>query len=73
LHNDYLKLCSTIDDRSAWGFFGDPISGLMTFLIQQNITSQGNIGYNRISLFRLLTDYYYFFSYLKLPVPASME
>jgi hypothetical protein len=73
LHNDYLRLCSTIDDRSAWGFFGDPFSGLMTFLIQQNITSQGNIDYNRISLFRLLTDFMAFFLTSKLPVPASME
>lgn len=65
---DYLAYASPIDDRSAWGIslirFGvDDILNTTAL-----IDSQGNIDYNRISLFST-ADYGFTFSYArKLPV-----
>ncbi|MDI6046580.1 PorV/PorQ family protein [Flavobacterium yafengii] len=66
---DYLAYASPIDDRSAWGI------SLIRFGVDdilnttELIDSQGNIDYNRISLFST-ADYGFTFSYArKLPVP----
>jgi hypothetical protein len=65
---DYLAYASPIDDRSAWGM------SLIRFGVDdilnttELIDSQGNIDYNRISLFST-ADYGFTFSYArKLPV-----
>ncbi|MFV8335230.1 PorV/PorQ family protein [Flavobacterium sp. RSP29] len=67
---DYLAYASPIDDRSAWGI------SLIRFGVDdilnttELIDSQGNIDYNRISLFST-ADYGFIFSYArKLPVPG---
>ncbi|RKS13384.1 hypothetical protein C8C87_0594 [Flavobacterium sp. 120] len=67
---DYLAYASPIDDRSAWGI------SLIRFGVDdilnttELIDSQGNINYNRISLFST-ADYGFTFSYArKLPVPG---
>jgi hypothetical protein len=67
---DYLAYGSPIDDRSAWGI------SLIRFGVDdilnttELIDSQGNIDYNRISLFST-ADYGFTFSYSrKLPVPG---
>ena len=65
---DYLAYASPIDDRSAWGFsvirFG--VDDILN--TTELIDSQGNIDYNRISLFST-ADYGFTFSYArKLPV-----
>ncbi|MEC5166104.1 hypothetical protein RCH18_001839 [Flavobacterium sp. PL11] len=67
---DYLAYASTIDDRSAWGIsiirFG--VDDILN--TTELIDSQGNIDYNRISLFSA-ADYGFTFSYArKLPVPG---
>jgi hypothetical protein len=66
---DYIGYASPIDDRSAWGI------SLIRFGVDdilnttELIDSQGNIDYNRISLFST-ADYGFTFSYArKLPVP----
>ncbi|TRX41553.1 PorV/PorQ family protein [Flavobacterium restrictum] len=67
---DYIAYAKPIDDRSAWGIslirFGvDDILNTTDL-----IDSQGNIDYNRISLFST-ADYGFTFSYArKLPVPG---
>ncbi|MDI1305624.1 MAG: PorV/PorQ family protein [bacterium] len=67
---DYAAYASPIDDRSAWGI------SLIRFGVDdilnttELIDSQGNIDYNRISLFST-ADYGFTFSYArKLPVPG---
>ena len=67
---DYLAYASPIDDRSAWGM------SLIRFGVDdilnttELIDSEGNIDYNRISLFST-ADYGFTFSYArKLPVPG---
>lgn len=67
---DYLAYASPIDDRSAWGI------SLIRFGVDdilnttELIDNQGNIDYNRISLFST-ADYGFTFSYArKLPVPG---
>lgn len=67
---DYLAYASPIDDRSAWGI------SLIRFGVDdilnttELIDSQGNIDYNRISLFST-ADYGFTFSYArKLSVPG---
>ena len=67
---DYLAYASPIDERSAWGI------SLIRFGVDdilnttELIDSQGNIDYNRISLFSA-ADYGFTFSYArKLPVPG---
>jgi hypothetical protein len=67
---DYLAYASPIDGRSAWGI------SLIRFGVDdilnttELIDSQGNIDYNRISLFST-ADYGFTFSYArKLPVPG---
>ena len=67
---DYMAYASPIDDRSAWGI------SLIRFGVDdilnttELIDSQGNIDYNRISLFST-ADYGFTFSYArKLPVPG---
>ncbi|TRX13598.1 PorV/PorQ family protein [Flavobacterium gawalongense] len=67
---DYLAYASPIDDQSAWGI------SLIRFGVDdilnttELIDSQGNIDYNRISLFST-ADYGFTFSYArKLPVPG---
>ena len=67
---DYLAYASPIDNRSAWGI------SLIRFGVDdilnttELIDSQGNIDYNRISLFSA-ADYGFTFSYArKLPVPG---
>ena len=67
---DYLAYASPIDNRSAWGI------SLIRFGVDdilnttELIDSQGNIDYNRISLFST-ADYGFTFSYArKLPVPG---
>nr|WP_304983881.1 PorV/PorQ family protein [Flavobacterium sp. ZB4P23] len=67
---DYLAYASPIDDHSAWGI------SLIRFGVDdilnttELIDSQGNIDYNRISLFST-ADYGFTFSYArKLPVPG---
>ncbi len=67
---DYAAYGKRIDDRSAWGFsvirFG--VDDIMN--TTELIDSQGNIDYNRISLFST-ADYAFTFSYAhKLPVPG---
>lgn len=67
---DYMAYGSKIDDRSAWGFsvirFG--VDDILN--TTELIDSQGNIDYNRISLFSA-ADYGFTFSYArKLPVPG---
>ena len=66
---DYIAYASPLDDRSAWGI------SLIRFGVDdilnttELIDSQGNIDYNRISLFST-ADYGFTFSYArKLPVP----
>lgn len=67
---DYAAYASPIDDRSAWGIslirFGvDDILNTTDL-----IDNEGNIDYNRISLFST-ADYGFTFSYaVKLPVPG---
>jgi hypothetical protein len=67
---DYLAYAKPIDDRSAWGI------SLIRFGVDdilnttELIDSQGNIDYNKISLFST-ADYGFTFSYArKLPVPG---
>ena len=67
---DYMAYGSPIDERSAWGI------SLIRFGVDdilnttELIDSQGNIDYNRISLFST-ADYGFTFSYArKLPVPG---
>jgi hypothetical protein len=67
---DYLAYASPIDERSAWGI------SLIRFGVDdilnttELIDSEGNIDYNRISLFST-ADYGFTFSYArKLPVPG---
>ncbi|WP_348811121.1 PorV/PorQ family protein [Flavobacterium maritimum] len=67
---DYLAYASPIDDQSAWGI------SLIRFGVDdilnttELIDSEGNIDYNRISLFST-ADYGFTFSYArKLPVPG---
>ena len=67
---DYLAYASPVDDRSAWGI------SLIRFGVDdilnttELIDSEGNIDYNRISLFST-ADYGFTFSYArKLPVPG---
>jgi hypothetical protein len=67
---DYLAYASPIDERSAWGI------SLIRFGVDdilnttELIDSEGNIDYNRISLFST-ADYSFTFSYArKLPVPG---
>ncbi|MFV8342122.1 PorV/PorQ family protein [Flavobacterium sp. XS2P39] len=67
---DYIAYGSPLDDRSAWGI------SLIRFGVDdilnttELIDSQGNIDYNRISLFST-ADYGFTFSYAReLPVPG---
>lgn len=67
---DYIAYASPLDDRSAWGI------SLIRFGVDdilnttELIDSQGNIDYNRISLFST-ADYGFTFSYAReLPVPG---
>jgi hypothetical protein len=67
---DYIGYASQIDDRSAWGL------SLIRFGVDdilnttELIDNQGNIDYNKISLFST-ADYGFTFSYArKLPVPG---
>jgi hypothetical protein len=67
---DFAAFAMPIDDRSSWGI------SLMRFGVDdilnttQLIDNQGNIDYNRISLFST-SDYAFTFSYArKLPVPG---
>lgn len=67
---DYLAYASPIDERSAWGI------SLIRFGVDdilnttELIDNEGNIDYNRISLFST-ADYGFTFSYArKLPVPG---
>lgn len=67
---DYIGFAMPIDDRSAWGFsamrFG--VDDIMN--TTQLIDQQGNIDYNRISLFST-ADYAFVFSYgRRLQVPG---
>jgi hypothetical protein len=67
---DYIAYASQIDDRSAWGIsmirFG--VDDILN--TTELIDSEGNIDYNRISLFST-ADYGFTFSYArKLPVPG---
>lgn len=67
---DYIAYASPIDDRSAWGIsmirFG--VDDILN--TTELIDSEGNIDYNRISLFST-ADYGFTFSYArKLPVPG---
>lgn len=67
---DYAAYASPIDDRSAWGIslirFG--VDNILN--TTQLIDDQGNIDYNRVSLFSA-ADYGLTFSYArKLPVPG---
>lgn len=67
---DYAAYAKPIDDRSAWGIslirFG--VDDIMN--TTELIDGQGNIDYNRISLFST-ADYGFTFSYArKLPVPG---
>jgi hypothetical protein len=67
---DYIAYASPIDERSAWGIslirFG--VDDIMD--TTELIDNQGNIDYNRISLFST-ADYGFTFSYArKLPVPG---
>lgn len=67
---DYIAYATNIDDRSAWGFsvirFG--VDNILN--TTQLIDSQGNVDYNRISLFSV-ADYGFTFSYArKLQVPG---
>lgn len=67
---DFIAYAKPIDDRSAWGFsvirFG--VDDIMN--TTQLIDAQGNIDYNRISLFSA-ADYAFTFSYArKLQVPG---
>jgi hypothetical protein len=67
---DYIAYASLIDDRSAWGLsiirFG--VDDILN--TTELIDSQGNIDYNRISLFST-ADYGFTFSYArKLAVPG---
>jgi hypothetical protein len=67
---DYAAYASPIDERSAWGIslirFG--VDDIMD--TTELIDNQGNIDYNRISLFST-ADYGFTFSYArKLPVPG---
>jgi hypothetical protein len=67
---DYIAYASPIDDRSVWGIsmirFG--VDDILN--TTELIDSEGNIDYNRISLFST-ADYGFTFSYArKLPVPG---
>ena len=65
---DYIAYASPIDDRSAWGisFIRFGVDDILN--TTELIDSQGNIDYNRISLFST-ADYGFTFSYArKLPV-----
>ena len=67
---DYLAYASPIDERSAWGvsFIRFGVDDILN--TTELIDSQGNIDYNRISLFSA-ADYGFTFSYArKLPVPG---
>ena len=69
---DYLAYASPIDDRSAWGIslirFG--VDNILN--TTELIDSQGNIDYNRISLFST-ADYGFTFSYAKKTVFSGLQ
>ena len=67
---DYAAYAAPIDDRSAWGFSAIRFGVDDILNTTELIDSQGNIDYNRISLFSA-ADYAFTFSYArKLPVPG---
>ena len=67
---DYVAYASPIDDRSAWGFSAIRFGVDDILNTTELIDSQGNIDYNKISLFSA-ADYAFTFSYArKLPVPG---
>ncbi len=67
---DYLAYAKNIDDRSAWGFSAIRFGVDNILNTTQLIDSQGNIDYNRITLFSAV-DYGFSFSYArKLQVPG---
>ena len=67
---DYLAYAKNIDDQSAWGFSAIRFGVDNILNTTQLIDSQGNIDYNRITLFSA-ADYGFTFSYArKLQVPG---
>ena len=67
---DFAAYAAPIDDRSAWGFSAIRFGVDDILNTTQLIDSQGNIDYNRISLFSAV-DYGFTFSYArKLKVPG---
>lgn len=67
---DYLAYAKNIDDQSAWGFSAIRFGVDNILNTTQLIDSQGNIDYNRITLFSA-ADYGLTFSYArKLQVPG---
>ncbi len=67
---DFAAYASPIDDRSAWGISAIRFGVDNILNTTQLIDSQGNIDYNRISLFST-ADYGFTFSYArKLQVPG---
>ncbi len=67
---DYAAYAKNIDDRSAWGFSAIRFGVDNILNTTQLIDNQGNIDYNRVSLFST-ADYGFTFSYArKLQVPG---
>ncbi len=67
---DYIGFAKPIDDRSAWGFSAIRFGVDDILNTTELIDDQGNIDYNRISLFSA-ADYAFTFSYArKLQVPG---
>ncbi len=67
---DYAAYAAPIDDRSAWGFSAIRFGVDDILNTTELIDNQGNIDYNKISLFSA-ADYAFTFSYArKLPVPG---
>ena len=67
---DYAAYAKKIDDRSAWGFSAIRFGVDNILNTTQLIDSQGNIDYNRVSLFSA-ADYAFSFSYARsLQVPG---
>lgn len=67
---DYVAYAKKIDDKSAWGFSAIRFGVDNILNTTQLIDNQGNIDYNRISLFSA-ADYGFTFSYArKLQVPG---
>ena len=67
---DYVAYAKNIDDRSAWGFSAIRFGVDNILNTTQLIDNQGNIDYNRVTLFSA-ADYGFTFSYArKLQVPG---